>query len=131
LSRPLAGAVASGKIRAEGRVDDGRGARIQSTISETVRPMLAMELIPRIRQMLAELESENDPVASGRRAALWRAQQHAAALNHTVDDLRRYCLEALSPRRVLDEEDQMRGYREGFQAVLAEVRRFEARRRAA
>ena len=27
-------------------------------------------------------------------------------LTHTVDDLRRYCLEALTPRRVLDQEDQ-------------------------
>jgi hypothetical protein len=96
-----------------------------------MKAMLAMELIPRIREMLAELESQHDAVASGRRAALWRAQQQASNVTNTLDDLRRYCLEALAPRRVLDAEDQMRGYREGFQAVLVEVRRLEARRRAA
>jgi hypothetical protein len=87
--------------------------------------MPAMELIPSIRQMLAELEPRRNPVVTGRRAALWRAQQHAAVLDHTVEDLRRYCLESLAPRRALDESEYLRGYREGFQAILQEIRRIE------
>jgi hypothetical protein len=93
--------------------------------------MLAMELIPAIRARLAQLDGERrGPLASGRRAALWRAQQHAARINHTLDDLRGYCLESLKPRGVLDVEDEndyLRGYREGFQAVLTEIRRIETR----
>jgi hypothetical protein len=90
--------------------------------------MLAMELIPMIRAGLASLE-RGDPLASGRRAALWRAQQQAARIDRTLEDLRRYCLDALKPR-LLDEEhenDYLRGYRQGFQAVLAEIRRLETR----
>ena len=63
---------------------------------------------------------------------LWRAQQYAARLNHTLDDLRRYCLESLKPRRFLDEQDEndyLRGYREGFQAVLTDIRQLETRPR--
>ena len=89
-----------------------------------------MELIPMIRARLAQLDTERrGPLASGRRAALWRAQQHAARLEHTLEDLRRYCLDALKPR-LLDEQhenDYLRGYREGFQAVLNEIRRLETR----
>ena len=92
--------------------------------------MLAMELIPAIRTRLAQLEAaRRDPLAGGQRAALWRAQQHAAHINHSIDDLRRYCLESLKPR-LLDEEnenDYLRGFRKGFQAVLAEIRRAETR----
>jgi hypothetical protein len=88
--------------------------------------MLAMELIPAIREMLAEFEADRTPELAGRRAALWRAQQHAAVLDHTVEDLRRYCLKSLAQRRFLDESDYLRGYRRGFQAVLKEVRRTEA-----
>ena len=92
-----------------------------------------MELIPAIRQRLAELERDrSDARLSGRRAALWRAQQHAARIDHTLDDLRRYCLQALGRRRFLaaeDENDYLRGYREGFQAVLRDIRRIEMRRR--
>jgi hypothetical protein len=92
--------------------------------------MLAMELIPAIRARLAQLDAESGgAVASGRRAAFWRAQQHAARLNHTLDDLRRYCLESLTPRPFLDENDYLRGYREGFQAVLNDIRRMEAKGR--
>jgi hypothetical protein len=87
--------------------------------------MLAMELIPAIRRVLEGLEANGDPVITGRRAALWRAQQRAAALDLTVEDLRRYCIESLRPRRFLDENDYLRGYREGFQAVLREIRRLE------
>ena len=95
--------------------------------------MLAMELIPAIRARLSQLEAERgNALVSGRRAALWRAQQYAARLNHTLDDLRRYCLESLKPRRFLDEQDEndyLRGYREGFQAVLTDIRNVETRRR--
>jgi hypothetical protein len=88
--------------------------------------MLAMELIPAIRERLAQLDAETgSPVASGRRAALWRAQQHAARLNHTLDDLRGYCLKSSTPRPFIDEGDYLRGYREGFQAVLKDIRRIE------
>jgi hypothetical protein len=88
--------------------------------------MLAMELIPAIRERLAQLDAERGTaVASGRRAALWRARPHAARLNHTLEDLRSYCLESLAPRPFLDENDYLRGYREGFQAVLRDIRRIE------
>ena len=90
-----------------------------------------MEVIPAIRERLAGLDADRpEPLASGRRAALWRAQQHAARLDHTLEDLRRYCLESLKPRRFLDEDDEndyLRGYREGFQSVLMEIRRLETR----
>jgi hypothetical protein len=93
--------------------------------------MLAMELIPLIRAKLAQLDTgTRGALASGRRAALWRAQQHAARVDHTLEDLRRYCLESLKPR-LLDEDqenDYLRGYRQGFQAVLKEIRRVETRR---
>jgi len=93
--------------------------------------MLAMELIPAIRARLAELNAQaRDPLASGERAALWRAQQHAARTSRTVDDLRRYCLDALKPRQFLDAEDEndyLRGYRQGFQVVLMEIRAIETR----
>lgn len=91
--------------------------------------MLAMELIPAIRERFAELDAERrDAVASGQRAALWRAQQHAARITNTIEDLRRYCLDALNARRSLDEDDEndyLRGYRQGLQSVLTEIRRIE------
>ncbi len=101
--------------------------------------MLAMELIPSIRARLVQLEAQRsqephrrrDPLASGHRAALWRAQQHAARLDHTLEDLRRYCLESLRSWRLLDERDEneyLRGYRQGFQAVLSDIRAAETRR---
>jgi hypothetical protein len=92
--------------------------------------MLAMELIPTIRAQLRQLDaSRGNALASGRRAALWRAQQHAARIEHSVEDLRRYCLDALEPRLLEQrhENDYLRGYREGFQAVLGEIRRLETR----
>jgi hypothetical protein len=93
--------------------------------------MLAMELMPPIRARLAQLDDEaKNPLASGRRAALWRAQQQAARINNTLEDLRRYCLDSLARRRVLDaehENDYLRGYREGLQAVLREIRTIETR----
>jgi hypothetical protein len=93
--------------------------------------MLAMELIPAIRARLAELAAERGgALTSGERAALWRAQQHAARVDRTVQDLRRYCLDSLDRWRLLDaddENDYLRGYRQGFQAVLKEIRKVESR----
>jgi hypothetical protein len=94
--------------------------------------MRAMELIPAIRARLAQLDSSSGrALTSGQRAALWRAQQHAARIDHTLEDLRRYCLESLRSRRLLnfeDENDYLRGYRLGFQAVLKDIRKLELRR---
>jgi hypothetical protein len=92
----------------------------------------AMELIPAIRARLEELDAAGadgpDPLVSGHRAALWRAQQRAARIDQTLEDLRAYCLESLRSWRFLDEQDEndyLRGYRQGFQAVLKEIRRLE------
>ena len=101
--------------------------------------MQAMELIPTIRARLERLEVDRpngsraprDPRASGHRAALWRAQQHAARIDHTLEDLRRYCLESLHSWHFLNERDEneyLRGYRQGFQAVLKDIRAADARR---
>jgi hypothetical protein len=91
-----------------------------------------MELIPAIRARLAQLDGSGArALTSGQRAALWRAQQHAARFDHSLDDLRRYCLESLRSRRLLgleDENDYLRGYRLGFQAVLKDIRKLELRR---
>lgn len=87
-----------------------------------------MDAIPLIKARIEEVElADPEPVASGRRAALWRAQARAARLDRTIEDLRRYCLDMLRPRRGLDDEptDYLRGYREGFQIVLRDLRRLE------
>lgn len=92
----------------------------------------AIEAIPLIKQQLAEIEdAPSDSVASGRRAALWRAQSQAARVDRTIADLRDYCLDMLRPRRFIDEEDSdyLRGYREGFQLVLRKVRELESEHR--
>ncbi len=92
-----------------------------------------MEVIPAIRARLAELDrSGGNAVLSGRRAAFWRAQQHAARLDRTLGDLRRYCLESLRSRLLdaEDENDYLRGFRQGFQAVLEDIRRVEMRGRS-
>jgi hypothetical protein len=89
----------------------------------------AIEAIPLIRQRLAEIENTPpDSLVSGRRAALWRAQSAAARLDRTLEDLRRYCLDNLRPRRFIDEGDSeyLRGYRDGFRIVFEEVRRLES-----
>lgn len=89
----------------------------------------AIEAIPLIRERLAEVEEAGpDPLASGRRAALWRVQAEAARPRRTLADLRGYCLEKLTPPRFLDERDSeyLRGYREGLQAILADLRRLES-----
>jgi hypothetical protein len=89
----------------------------------------SIEAIPLIKRRLAEIEhSPSGSVASGRRAALWRAQSQASRLDRTIEDLRNYCLDSLSPRRFIDESDSeyLRGYREGFQLVLRDVRRLES-----
>lgn len=91
---------------------------------------LAMEAIPLIKARLSEVEGgSGDPLTSGRRAAFWRAQARAARLGLPLDDLRRYCLEMLRPRRGLEDEssDYLRGYREGFQLVLRDLRVLERR----
>lgn len=90
--------------------------------------MLAMELIPGIRARLADLGHERrDALAGGQRAALWRSQQYAAHIEHSLEDLRRYCLDALRPRLLdaADENDYLRGFRQGFQAVLSDIRALE------
>ena len=93
------------------------------------RSRLAMDAIPLIRARLAELEERggHEPVSTGRLAALWRVQARAARLGLTIDDLRRYCLDMLRSRRALDEDppDYLRGYREGFQIVLRDLRELE------
>jgi hypothetical protein len=95
--------------------------------------MRAMDLIPAIRARLEELDGlAGGAVTSGKRAAYWRAQQHAARLDRTVADLRRYCLECLRSRQLEEENenDYLRGFRQGFQAVLEDIRRVETRTRS-
>jgi hypothetical protein len=90
--------------------------------------MLAMELIPAIRVRLAELKRDpHNALTGGERAALWRAQQHAAHPDHSLADLRRYCLDSLRPRLLdaSEENDYLRGFRKGFQVVLTEIRTIE------
>ena len=92
--------------------------------------MHAMELMPAIKARLEELDrSDGGAVASGRRAAYWRAQQQAARRDRTLADVRRYCLESLRSRFLdeQDENDYLRGFRQGFQAVLEDIRRVEMR----
>ncbi len=90
---------------------------------------MAMDAIPLIKARLAELEERggHEALITGRLAALWRAQARAARLGLTVDDLRRYCLDMLRSRRALDDDnlDYLRGYREGFQLVLRDLRELE------
>jgi len=92
-------------------------------------PRLAIEAIPLIKARLAELEERGgrEPLITGRLAALWRAEARAAKLGLTIEDLRRYCLEMLRSRRALDDDtpDYLRGYREGFQLVLRDLRELE------
>jgi hypothetical protein len=92
-------------------------------------PRLAMDAIPLIKARLAELEERGgrEPLITGRLAALWRAEARAAKLGLTIEDLRRYCLEMLRSRRALDDDtpDYLRGYREGFQLVLRDLRELE------
>lgn len=82
-----------------------------------------------IRAKLAEMRAEaHGSHRSGQRAALWRAQHEAARRGRSLQDLRGYCLEALRHPRGLDAEyegDYLRGYRDGLQLVLAEIRRIE------
>jgi hypothetical protein len=88
-----------------------------------------MDAIPLIKARLVELDARggHDQLTTGRLAALWRAQARAARLGLTVEDLRRYCLEMLRSRRALDDDSPgyLRGYREGFQLVLRDLRRLE------
>jgi hypothetical protein len=93
-----------------------------------VRSDASIELIPAIRAMLSELDrASSSAQASGRRAALWRAQQQAARLEGTLEDVRRYCLGALTPERLLVEDDYLGGFREGLEDVLLAISELEAR----
>jgi hypothetical protein len=96
--------------------------------------MLAAQALAGIDERLAELGQDGSvPLASGQRAALWRAQQYAARRGRSLDDLRRYCLEWLGrPRHLRSEEesDYVRGFRQGLQIVLAEIRRIETAERS-
>ena len=91
-----------------------------------------MDAIPLIKARLAELDERGgqEPLITGHLAALWRAQARAARSGITSDDLRRYCLDMLRSRRALDEDTPayLRGYREGFQLVLRDLRKLEQRR---
>ena len=88
-----------------------------------------MDAIPLIKGRLAELEErgEREPLTTGRLAALWRAEARAAKLGLTIEDLRSYCLEMLRSRSALDDDtpDYLRGYRDGFQVVLRDLRELE------
>jgi hypothetical protein len=90
---------------------------------------LAIHVIPLIKARLAELDERGgqEPLISGRLAALWRAQARAGRIGVTIDDLRRYCLDMLRSRRALDDDAPayLRGYREGFQLVLRDLRKLE------
>jgi hypothetical protein len=97
--------------------------------------MATMQAMFAIQRHLAELdEGAPDALRSGQRAALWRAQHQAARRSQSLDGLRRYCLDALKHPRFLEpdeENDYLRGYREGLQLVLSEIRRIETRPRRA
>jgi hypothetical protein len=87
----------------------------------------SIELIPAIRAMLRELDGASTTAErSGRRAALWRAQQRAARLDGTLEDVRRYCLDVLTPERLLVEDDYLRGFREGLEEVLLAISALES-----
>ena len=85
-----------------------------------------------IRARLAAVQrDERCPSRSGQRAAFWRAQQQLGRAR-SLEDLRRYCLDALQRPRSLDpehENEYLRGYRLGFQMLLSDIRRIEGRRR--
>ena len=93
---------------------------------------MVTEALAVIAERLARLEEEEpSELASGERAALWRAQQEAARPKRTLEDVRMYCLESLRRPRFLEaehENDYLRGYRRGFQLLLREIRRIETAR---
>lgn len=87
-----------------------------------------------IAQALARTDAERpSPLSSGRRAALWRAQHEVGRRGRSLDDLRRYCLDWLARPRLLGAEHEgeyLRGFRQGLQLVLGEIRRIETGRRS-
>jgi hypothetical protein len=113
------------------RGEDPRQPGVTSAVDRHNPEMarLAMDAIPVIKARLAELEERGrrEPLTMGRLAALWRAEARAAKLGLTIEDLRSYCLEMLRSRRALDDDtpDYLRGYREGFQVVLRDLRELE------
>lgn len=94
--------------------------------------MTVFEALDAIADALARLDDEPPGAfTSGQRAALWRAQHEAARRRRSLADVRRYCLESLERPRGLDTEHEgeyLRGYRQGFQLVLREIRRIETSR---
>ena len=121
----------------------GRGVRDGHALGSRMEPeqhversadatILAREALGAIRARLADLDRQaRTPRVSGRRAALWRAQHEAARRGRTLRDLRGYCLDSLKHPRWLDaehENDYLRGYRQGLQQVLGEIREVERRR---
>jgi hypothetical protein len=90
---------------------------------------LAMDALPLIRARLAELEERDrhEALTTGRLAALWRAQARAARPELTIDELRCHRLDMLRSWHGLDDDtpDYLRGYREGFQLVLRDLRELE------
>ena len=93
--------------------------------------MPAFEAMAAIQSRLTALRHEERSArASGQRAAFWRAQQQMVRAR-SLDDLRRYCLDALQRPRFLDpehENDYLKGYRLCFQILLRDLRRIEAQR---
>jgi hypothetical protein len=119
--------------------ESATGARVRSSMEpephlerSTDAMILAREALGAIRARLADLDRQaRTPRLSGRRAALWRAQHEAARRGRTLRDLRGYCLDSLKHPRWLDVEDEndyLRGYRQGLQQVLSEIREVERRR---
>lgn len=94
---------------------------------------LAEEALEAIARALALTdEHAQSSVSSGRRAALWRAQHEAARRGTALEDLRRFCLGWLTRPRLIGAEnvgDYVRGYRQGLQFVLREIRKIETSRR--
>jgi hypothetical protein len=91
---------------------------------------MVIEALVAIRARLGEGSQGRCPTWSGRRAALWRAQHQAARRGTSLEDLRRYCLEWLARPRLIGpehESDYLRGYREGLQLVLRDLRAIEMR----
>jgi hypothetical protein len=87
------------------------------------------EVLDAIAQALARAGPPGPgPLSSGRRAALWRAQHEAARRGASLEELRRQCIDWLARPRLIGaehESDYVRGYRQGLQLVLREIRAIE------
>ena len=93
--------------------------------------MPAFEAMAAIQSRLAALRHEERSArASGQRAAFWRAQQQMVRAR-SLEDLRRYCLDALQRPLFLNpehENDYLKGYRLWFQMLLRDLGTIVARR---